>query len=97
MLCGPGGGFEHCVHVSSTMMRAAILLDIPVVVTEQYPEKLGATGGGCASARHVMLVPCLWASKCRLVLCLVKHQITYSTFGQWPKRPNTTGSIKYYG
>jgi len=30
MLCGPVRGFEHCVHVSSTMMRAAILLDIPV-------------------------------------------------------------------
>ena len=36
-------GFEHCVHVSSQMMRAAKILDVPVLVTEQYPEKLGAT------------------------------------------------------
>jgi len=36
-------GFPHCVYVSSTMMRAAGILSLPVVVTEQYPERLGAT------------------------------------------------------
>jgi|EP00982_Pelagococcus_subviridis_P015029 nicotinamidase-related amidase len=36
-------GFAHCVHVSSVMCRAAEILDLPIVCTEQYPEKLGAT------------------------------------------------------
>ena len=35
-------GFPHCVYVSSTMMRAAGILDIPIVVTEQYPERHGS-------------------------------------------------------
>ena len=36
-------GFDHCVHVSSVMMRAGKILGMPAVVTEQYPERLGAT------------------------------------------------------
>lgn len=36
-------GFSHCVYVSSTMMRAAAILDVPIVVTEQYPERHGDT------------------------------------------------------
>jgi hypothetical protein len=34
-------GFPHCVHVGAVMMRAAAILHVPVIVTEQYPEKLG--------------------------------------------------------
>jgi len=34
-------GFPHCIYVSSTMMRTAHILGMPIVVTEQYPEKLG--------------------------------------------------------
>jgi len=36
-------GFSHCVHVGAVMMRAAAILHVPVIVTEQYPEKLGST------------------------------------------------------
>ena len=36
-------GFDHCVHVSSMMLRAGKILGMPAVVTEQYPERLGAT------------------------------------------------------
>ena len=36
-------GFDHCVHVSSVMMRAGKILGMPAVVTEQNPERLGAT------------------------------------------------------
>ena len=38
-------GFEHCVHVSSVMMRAGHILGMPVVVTEQYPERKGRGSG----------------------------------------------------
>eukprot|EP00741_Cyanophora_paradoxa_P016612 tig00020930_g16042.t1 len=35
--------FPNVVHVSKRMVAAAKLLDMPVIVTEQYPEKLGKT------------------------------------------------------
>ena len=36
-------GFEGIVGATATMVRGAAALEIPIVVTEQYPEGLGAT------------------------------------------------------
>ena len=35
--------FEHVTNTASTLMAAAHVFNIPVVVSEQYPEKLGKT------------------------------------------------------
>jgi nicotinamidase-related amidase len=35
--------FPHVVHTASVLVSAAKILNIPVVVSEQYPEKLGHT------------------------------------------------------
>ncbi len=36
-------GFQHVVDTSSKMIEAGKILDIPLLVTEQYPQKLGPT------------------------------------------------------
>jgi nicotinamidase-related amidase len=36
-------GFEEIARATATMIRGAAALDLPVVVTEQYPKGLGAT------------------------------------------------------
>lgn len=36
-------GFEHLAAATSTMLRGAAVLGVPVVITEQYPRGLGPT------------------------------------------------------
>ena len=37
--------FEHVAHTANLMLKAASILRIPSIVSEQYPEKLGKTVG----------------------------------------------------
>jgi nicotinamidase-related amidase len=45
-------GHEHLLQRVTTLVRAADLLDVPVLVTEQNPRGLGATVDGLLSPRH---------------------------------------------
>jgi hypothetical protein len=41
--------YPSVIHVGSQLVRASKVLDIPVIITEQYPKALGKTGTGPAS------------------------------------------------